>query len=157
MKPVLLAAALLLALASLALADDPETCVGRVKIHVETVGDGLYPKGDRLFVVGNCVVTAPREQVLRTCPMGSWCRIAGTSEGDGEVNRIDSVMLASATSEYQEGLRDWRRGQCYQARPYIDHGPEQQLWERGYDAGAKKYPKRDMSSCHLGSHRFNNP
>ena len=51
----------------------------------------------------------------------------------------------------EQGMRDWREGQCFRARPYLDNSPEQEAWIRGYHAGAKKYPKRDMAHCHPGS------
>jgi hypothetical protein len=50
---------------------------------------------------------------------------------------------------YQRGVRDYREGLCYRARPYTDHGPEQKLWERGYYAQQKKeHNTRDWSHCH---------
>lgn len=52
---------------------------------------------------------------------------------------------------YQQGMRDWREGLCFRARPYLDNSLEQERWRLGYHAGAKKYPKRDMAHCHLGS------
>jgi hypothetical protein len=148
----LIAVALLLALSSSAHA---ATCTGRVEIDVAD-GEGLGIKGDKVLSVGACDFGNPvlEKRVLRTCPLGSWCRIEGSYSGDADIETVDSV---ARIYPYQQGLRDYREGLCYRARPYADRSPEQKLWERGYDAGAKKYPKRDMSHCHLGSHRFKIP
>ena len=32
---------------------------------------------------------------------------------------------------YLKGVRDYREGLCYRARPYSDNSPEGKLWERG--------------------------
>ena len=147
----LIAATLLLALTLPAHADDAMTCIGRVKIDVVTSDEGLYAKGDKLLTVGGCVVAvplAPTKQILRICPMGSDCRIVGSSEGDGELHAVDSIMPVRRTSEYQEGVRHYREGLCFRARPYID-GPEEKLWERGYDAyQTKKQTRRNDKHCH---------
>jgi hypothetical protein len=143
----LIAACLLLALTSFSHA---ETCIGRIKIDVTTNNDGLNRKGDRVFNVGGCalVSSALEKKVLHICPMGSWCRVVGSTAGDADIESIDSV---TRIDPYQQGIRDWRGGQCFRARPYLDNSPEQAAWIRGYHAGAKKYPKRDMTHCHPGS------
>ena len=59
---------------------------------------------------------------------------------------------AVARTPYQEGVRDYRRGQCYRARPYIDDSQKEKLWIRGYEAQQKKeHNRRDWSHCHPGS------
>lgn len=90
MTKTLIAASLLLALTSPAHA---ETCTGRVKIDVVTSGDGLYPKGYKQFSVGECVLEDPalQKRALRTCPIGSYCRIEGSYAGDAAIETIDSV------------------------------------------------------------------
>lgn len=132
----LIAASFLLALAIPAHADDAMTCIGRVKIDIAS-DDGLYAKGDKLFTVGGCVVAVPsalEKRILRICPMGSNCRLVGSSEGDGEMHAVDSIMQVQHTSEYQQGVRDYRKGQCFRARPYADNTEEGKLWIKGYHA-----------------------
>ena len=47
----------------------------------------------------------------------------------------------------EQGMRDYRAGQCFRARPYTD-GPEEKLWIKGYYAQQKKeHNKRDWSHC----------
>lgn len=134
----LVAAALLLALAAPA---DAETCTGRVRIDVVTDNDGLNRKGDRVFNVGGCafVSSALEKKVLRICPLGSWCRVVGPTAGDTDFESLDSVIKINP---YQEGVRDYRKGLCYRARPYPDNSPEQQLWKRGYDGEALRRDAR---------------
>lgn len=74
--------------------------------------------------------------------------LAGPVHAYDFTEHCDTHGCDATAKPYQEGMRDYREGLCFRARPYIDHSPEQKLWERGYDAGAKKYPKRDMSHCH---------
>jgi hypothetical protein len=143
----LIAAGLLLALIVPAAA---ETCTGRVKI--DAMKNELA--GGRIAYVGECMFLPEiQKRVLRSCPAGSYCRVEGVSYGEGEVgpeiNAFTSVK--QVLSPYQEGVRDWREGQCFRARPYLDNSLVQEAWIRGYHAGAKKYPKRDMAHCHLGS------
>jgi hypothetical protein len=141
---ILVATALLLALAS---PGHAETCTGRVKIITETVGDGLYPKGDKIFYVGDCVFGDPAP-VLRKCPVGSRCLVEGDHGPDGITENVTIVIRLPATP-YKEGMRDYREGLCYRARPYVDHSPEQKLWERGYEAArVKDRNKRDWTHCH---------
>src|SRR4029077_20336104 len=143
----LMAAALLLALASPAYA---ETCTGRVTIDVVTDNDGLNRKGDRVFNVGGCAFVSPalHKQVLHICPMGSWCRVVGPTAGDDAIESIDSVIRIDP---YREGRRDYRENQCFRARPYAYDSPEQQLWIRGYYAQQKKeHNRRDWSHCFPG-------
>jgi hypothetical protein len=139
-------AAMLLTLSSTAHAI---TCTGRVKIDVAD-GHGLGIKGDKVLSVGACDFgnLALEKRVLHTCPLGSWCRIEGSYSGDADIETIDSV---ARIHPYQEGMRDYRAGQCYRARPYADHSPEQKLWERGYDAHpTKKIAKRNDEICFPG-------
>jgi hypothetical protein len=146
MKPVMFAA-LLLALSASAHA---ETCTGRVKI--DPIMNELA--GGKIVYVGGCMFLPPAlpKQILRSCPAGSYCRVEGVSYSEGEVGpEIDAASSAIQIHPYQEGMRDWREGQCFRARPYADDSPEQAAWIRGYHAGAKKYSKRDMAHCHLGS------
>ena len=139
---ILVAAALLLALSSSAHA---ETCTGRVTIHVVTDNGGLNPKGTKELSVGDCH-TEQNERVLRTCPKGSFCRVEGTRGGD-EALEITSV---TRVDPYKEGMRDYREGLCFRARPYIDHGPEQDLWIKGYRAHqTTKIGKRNDEHCFL--------
>ncbi len=149
MKPVLLATALLLALTSPASAETV-TCTGRVKIDAIKVSEGLYEKGEKIFSVGNCVFegSARQKQVLRTCPMGSRCRVEGTEGGDATIETIISV---TKIDPYREGVRDYREGLCYRARPYLDGSPEQKQWERGYKAHpTRKQTKRMDEICFPG-------
>lgn len=48
---------------------------------------------------------------------------------------------------YKEGIRDYRAGQCFRARPYSDNLPEGKFWIEGYNAQQKKKP-RDLSHCY---------
>lgn len=86
----LIAAAMLLALAIPAHA---ETCTGPVRLDVVTVSEGLHLKGDKVFSVGGCGFEQPalQKRILRSCPIGSNCRVEGSSPGDGEIATIDSV------------------------------------------------------------------
>ena len=84
----LIAAVMLLASTSFSHA---ETCTGRVRIDVETVGDGLYLKGDKVLSVGDCVFEQHEKRVLRTCPLGSRCRVEGHPGGDSTIKTIISV------------------------------------------------------------------
>ena len=88
----LIAASLLLALIVPAHAST-ETCTGRVRIDVVTDNNGLYPKGYKQFSVGKCVLEDARlqKQVLRTCPLGSQCRVEGAYAGDAAIETITSV------------------------------------------------------------------
>ena len=92
MKPVMPAAALLLALSSFAHA---ETCIGRVKI------DPMNElAGGKIVHVGGCMFLPPAlpKQILRSCPAGSYCRVEGVSYSDGEVGpEIEAV--SSVTRE----------------------------------------------------------
>ena len=149
MKPVLLAA-LLLAFTSPALADDPETCVGRVKI--DAVENELA--GGKIMYVGECMFLPPMlpKRILRSCPAGSYCRIEGVSYGEGEVApEINTFTSATRIDPYREGVRDYRAGLCYRARPYRDGSPEQKQWERGYNAHpTRKQTKRMDEICFPG-------
>jgi hypothetical protein len=54
---------------------------------------------------------------------------------------------------YQEGMRDYRAGRCYRARPYTEsdgrNSPATWIWEKGYYAQQdKERNKRDWSHCH---------
>lgn len=141
----LIAAALLLALISPASA---ETCTGRVERDAAV----NELTGDKILYVGGCMILPPalKKRILRSCPVGSYCRLEGLSYAEGEVgpeiNGIGSVT--PALSPYQEGIRHWREGLCLRARPYPDNSPEQERWRLGYHAGERKYPKRDMAHCH---------
>jgi len=140
----LIAAGLLLALTSVSHA---ETCTGPVSISVET-GEGLFPKGAKVFGVGGCSFgqSAQQKRVLRTCPMGSHCRVEGKFSGDAEFEAITSV---TRVQPYQEGIRDYRAGQCFRARPYSDASWEGKLWLRGWNAHqTKKQGKRDDEHCY---------
>lgn len=93
MNTLITVAVMLAALASPASAET-QTCIGRVKITVVTDNDGLNPKGTREFSIGNgCVLEtlAQQKQVLRTCPMGSFCRVTGTEGGDDTLKTTTSV------------------------------------------------------------------
>jgi hypothetical protein len=58
---------------------------------------------------------------------------------------------AAAITPYQEGMRDYRAGQCFRARPYIDDSPKEKLWIKGYEAQQRKeHNKRDWSHCFPG-------
>jgi hypothetical protein len=55
---------------------------------------------------------------------------------------------AHAETPYQEGLRDYREGLCFRARPYVDYSPEQDLWIKGYRAHqTTKIGKRNDEHC----------
>jgi len=89
----LLVVSLLLALAAPAHA---VTCTGHVKIDVAD-GQGLGIKGDKVLGVGACDFGDPAlsvlaKRVLRTCPLGSHCRIEGTISGDAEIETITGVI-----------------------------------------------------------------
>jgi transcriptional regulator of aromatic amino acid metabolism len=140
----LIAACLLLALTSFSHA---ETCAGRVKVDAanELVGG-------KVLYVDECVFlsSALQRRVLRSCPQGSYCRVEGSSNGDGEtgaeIDVIDSVI-----NPYQQGIRNYREGLCYRARPYSSNLPEGQEWERGYHARqTKKQSRRNDEHCFLG-------
>jgi hypothetical protein len=137
-------------LAALASPVYAETCIGRVKIGPVETNEELFPKGSRAFNVGKCSFEDPvlQKKVLHMCRRGSWCRVVGPNPGNDVIDSIDSVI---SIDPYQQGKRDWRAGQCFRARPYGFDTPEQEAWIRGYHAGAKEYPKRDMAHCHLGS------
>ena len=80
----LMAAALLLALASPALAfpAPPETCTGRVE--VDAFVNELA--GGRIAYVGDCMFLPPLpKRILRSCPKGSYCRVEGVTYNEGEV------------------------------------------------------------------------
>ena len=142
---ILVAAALLLAFAVPAHA---ATCIGRVKIDVATVSEGLRIKGDRIVYVDDCTFVNP-DAILRKCPAGSHCRVEGGDEEDGAIEKVISV---TRIDPYKEGVRDYREGLCFRARPYIDHGPEQELWIKGYHAHqTTKIGKRNDEHCHPGS------
>lgn len=83
----LIAAGMLLALASPAFAET-RTCTGRVRIDVAD-GQGIGIKGEKYFSVGNCAVDGKR--VLRTCPLGSYCRVEGIISGDDDIATVTSV------------------------------------------------------------------
>ena len=55
---------------------------------------------------------------------------------------------------YKEGMRDYRAGQCFRARPYSDNTPEGKFWIRGYHARqTKKISRRNDEHCFLGRDR----
>jgi hypothetical protein len=144
----LIAASLLLALTASAHA---ETCTGRVK--VDAVANELA--GGKIAYVGECMFLPPvlPKRILRSCPAGSYCRVEGVSYGEGEVgpeiNAVSSVT--QVLTPYREGMRDYREGQCFRARPYADDSPEQKLWKLGYYAQQnKEHNKRDWSHCFPG-------
>jgi hypothetical protein len=70
----------------------PATCIGRAHIEVAD-GEGLDPKGTKTLVVGDCAFEDPKleKRVLRTCPMGSRCRVEGDMTGDNAIETIVSV------------------------------------------------------------------
>lgn len=96
MKTLILVALLLAAHAAPAPAEI-QTCTGRVQIDVVTDNDGLNRKGDRVFSVGGCAFTSSvlEKQVLRTCPLGSRCRVEGTLGGDDAIETINSITRQS--------------------------------------------------------------
>jgi hypothetical protein len=148
----LIAAALLLALACPALASSapPETCTGRVKRDAAV----NELSGTRIVYIGECMFLGRdnQKQILRSCPTGSYCRIEGVTYSEGEVGpEIDTfTSVKRVPSPYQQGMRDYRDGLCYRARPYSDHSPEQKLWERGYGAHpTAKITKRNDENCFL--------
>jgi hypothetical protein len=130
----LIAAALLLALISPASA---ETCIGRVKIGPVLTNEELFPKGYREFHVGKCSFEDPalQKKVLHMCRKDAWCRVVGPNPGNDVIDSIDSVIRIDP---YQEGMHDWREGQCFRARPYEFDTPEQKEWIRGYHAEADR-------------------
>jgi hypothetical protein len=79
------------------------------------------------------------------------------SDDDGPAR--DKACAASRKIEkrlYQEGMRHYREGLCYRARPYIEgdgsNSPAAWIWEKGYYAQqAKEHNRRDWSHCHPGS------
>jgi len=97
MKTLILVALLLAAHAAPAPAEI-QTCTGRVQIDVVTDNDGLNRKGDRVFSVGGCAFTSSvlEKQVLRTCPLGSRCRVEGTPGSDDAIETIKSVTRVQA-------------------------------------------------------------
>jgi hypothetical protein len=91
MKTLILVA-LLLVHAVPAHASDPATCTGRVRIDVVKDNEGLHIKGEKIFNVGGCEFSRPlQKRILRTCPMGSRCRVEGFFSGDADVETITSV------------------------------------------------------------------
>src|SRR4029077_6816350 len=92
----LIAAALLLALASPAYA---ETCTGRVKI--DAVVNELA--GGKIAYIGDCMFLPPLpKRILRSCPKGSYCRVEGVTYTEGEVGpEIDT--FTSVTRVPPEG------------------------------------------------------
>ena len=61
------------------------------------------------------------------------------------------LVVPGHATPYQEGMRDYRAGQCFRARPYIDDSQEEKLWIKGYYAQQKKeHNKRDWSHCFPG-------
>jgi hypothetical protein len=64
----------------------------------------------------------------------------------------DAWACAEVTAEeacIRQGMRDYREGRCYWARPYSDGSPEQALWRRGYFAQQRReHNTRDWSHCH---------
>jgi len=63
-----------------------------------------------------------------------------------------SWLCANTDDEYScvlEGMRDYRAGQCFRARPYSDDSWEGKLWKRGYYAHqTKKQGKRNDEHCY---------
>jgi hypothetical protein len=76
----LIAVSLLLALAAPTRA---ETCTGRVKI--DAVANELA--GGRIAYVGECMFLPPGlpKRILRSCPVGSYCRVEGVTYSEGEI------------------------------------------------------------------------
>jgi hypothetical protein len=70
-----------------------DSCTGRVKMVVETTNDGLYPKGSSGLEIGDCVIESQRNEkrILRTCPIGSRCRITGIKVGDAAIDAIIGI------------------------------------------------------------------
>jgi hypothetical protein len=135
---ILLTATTLLALTSFSHA---ETCTGPVKIDVVTSDQELYPKGYKLFSVGECVFEDPKlqKQILRTCPIGSRCRVEGAYAGDAAIETITSV---TRIDPYRQGMRDYREGLCFRARPYYEQEADQALWITGYHDEEKRIAKK---------------
>jgi len=105
MKTLILVALLLMAHAAPA-RTETRTCTGRVRIDVIRTTQELYPKGSRQFSVGGCVVENAKlqKQVLRTCPLGSWCRVEGTDAGDDAIEPITSVTRVPMLTQYRTAL-----------------------------------------------------
>jgi hypothetical protein len=138
----LIIAATLLALTIPAHAGNTQTCTGRVKIEIAD-GGGLNPKGTKELSVGDCYIEQS-ERVLRNCPKGSFCRVEGTSDGEA----LDLISV-TRVHPYQEGVRDYRDGLCYRARPYLDDSEMAKLWERGYQAHqTARQGRRIDAYCH---------
>jgi hypothetical protein len=72
--------------------------------------------------------------------------LIGPAQAFDFTKHCDTHGCDATAERYQEGMRDYREGQCYRARPYADHSPEQELWIKGYYAQRKQH-KRDMSHC----------
>jgi hypothetical protein len=83
MKTLIAAALLTLALISPAAAEPPETCTGRVDRDVAV----NELTGSKIMYIGECMILGPvlQKQILRSCPVGSHCRIEGVSYSEGEV------------------------------------------------------------------------
>lgn len=135
----LIAASVLLAFASPAFAENT-ICTGRVRVDVVTDNDGLLAKGDKMIHVGDCGVILD-DRMLRTCPKGSFCRVEGTYGGADESFDVVSVKRVWP---YREGVRDYREGLCFRARPYIDGSEIQKLWIKGYEAHPTRKQTRHM-------------
>lgn len=72
--------------------DAVSTCTGRVAI--ETGNGELYPKGVKGLVIGDCFNVESRaneKRILRTCPIGSRCRVEGIEGGDSVLDTLISV------------------------------------------------------------------
>jgi len=74
------------------------------------------------------------EKLNETCTNDVW--------DDDETTAGGKICAAAWALEkkltpYQEGMRDYRKGLCYRARPY-PKGAENDLWERGYYAQQRK-------------------
>ena len=78
------------------------------------------------------------------------------SDDEGPAHARACVAARKVAKQlYQEGMRDYRAGQCYRARPYTEsdgsNSPATWIWEKGYYAQQdKEHNKRDWSHCHPG-------
>jgi uncharacterized protein YecT (DUF1311 family) len=75
----------------------------------------------------------------------------GALPGNKNVSMSESSVGASAPADdpYKEGSRDYYKGLCYRARPYLDGPPDKAaLWESGFrDAQRRDQDRVDTSYC----------
>jgi hypothetical protein len=58
------------------------------------------------------------------------------------------LCAPAVAGPYEEGIRDYYKGLCYRARPYILDDKKNALWERGYRRAAQRDRGRtDLSHC----------